>query len=107
MLNDIKTILGISGGEQDELISSLYSMTTQRLITLLGTGVEAVPDDLSYIVTEVTVARFNRIGSEGVSSHSVEGETMTWSQNDFDPYMDDINSWLDSKSKSKGRVKFL
>ena len=28
-----------------------------------------VPDDLKYIVTDVSIMRFNRIGSEGLSSH--------------------------------------
>ena len=57
---------------------------------------------------DVSVIRFNKIGSEGLSSHTVEGESQSWSSNDFAGYMDDIQAYLDSqKEVTKGRVKFL
>ena len=63
---------------------------------------------MEYIILDVSVIRFNRIGSEGLSSHSVEGESLSWSENDFAGYMDDIQSYLDSQQEArKGKVKFL
>ena len=67
-----------------------------------------MPDALNYIVTDVSIMRFNRIGSEGLSSHTVEGESLSFSNNDFEPYIDDIQSYLDSqKENKKGKVRFL
>ena len=67
-----------------------------------------VPDDLKYIVTDVSIMRFNRIGSEGLSSHSVEGESLSFASNDFEPYLDDIQSYLNAqKEATKGKVRFL
>ena len=52
--------------------------------------------------------RFNRIGSEGFSSHSVEGESLSFSDDDFAGYREDIQTYLDSqKEAKKGRVRFL
>ena len=52
--------------------------------------------------------KLNRIGSEGLSSHSVEGESLSWSENDFAGYMDDIRAYLDDQKESKkGKVRFL
>lgn len=105
VLDDIKKLLGDLEG-RDGLLEVIVSLTQHRLETLLGVG--EVPDDLEYIVTEVSVARFNKIGSEGISSHTVEGESMSFSSNDFEPYTDDIEAWrLSNKESRTGRVRFL
>ena len=110
ILDIVKTLLGITDTSQDALISTIVTLTESRLSNLLG-GVDAVPEALGYIVTEVTIRRFNRIGSEGLASHTVEGETMTWPDDDFKPFMDDIQAWLDENqddAKTKrGRVRFI
>jgi hypothetical protein len=52
--------------------------------------------------------RFNRIGSEGYSSHSVEGESVSISDNDFAGFMPEIQAWLDmQKESSRGKVRFI
>lgn len=106
MLTEVKKLLGISDTELDEKLTAIISIVTARLLVLLGAT--EVPDNLSYIVTEVSVARFNRIGSEGASSHSVEGESLSWSEDDFAPYQNEIASYLTNQaSSSKGKVRFL
>ena len=64
---------------------------------------------MDYIITEVSVIRFNHIGSEGMSSQSVDGETMTFSDSDFDGYRDEIQAFLDKESSlaRKGGFRFL
>ena len=108
MLEDIKELLGISESDitMDARLEIILNATKSRLKVLLG-GID-VPDDLNYIVTDVSIMRFNRIGSEGLSSHSVEGESLSFSNNDFEPYMDDIQSYLNAqKEATKGKVRFL
>lgn len=108
MLEDVKELLGIQENDtaMDTKLGIIISATTKRLKVLLG-GLD-VPDDLNYIVTDVSIMRFNRIGSEGLSSHSVEGESLSFSNNDFEPYMDDIQSYLNAqKEATKGKVRFL
>ena len=72
MLEDVKELLGIAEDDKtmDTRLNIIIAATTKRLKVLLG-GLD-VPDDLKYIVTDVSIMRFNRIGSEGLSSHSVE-----------------------------------
>lgn len=87
-------------------ISKRDEATKQRLRFLLG-GLEP-PEEMNYIILDVSIIRFNRIGSEGLSSHSVEGESLSWSENDFAGYMDDIRAYLDDQKESKkGKVRFL
>jgi len=108
MLENLKTLLGIQEGDtsQDKKLNLILDATKRRLKFLLG-GLEP-PEEMSYIILDVSVIRFNKIGSEGLSSHTVEGESQSWSTNDFAGYMDDIQAYLDSqKEVTKGRVKFL
>lgn len=107
MLNDLKIMLGIVNDDSlDEKLNIIISSVTSRLKVLLG-GIE-VPRELNHIILEVSIIRFNRIGSEGLSSHSVEGESLEFSEDDFAQYQDEIKAYLESLNSSKrGKVRFL
>jgi len=91
---------------QDDKLKLIISATTARLRMLLG-GIEP-PESLDYIIREVSIRRFNRIGSEGMASHTVEGESISFSDSDFGGFEDDIQAYLDTQKEStKGRVRFL
>lgn len=108
MLNNIKLLLGLSSTDtdRDELLKLLISHATQRLRRKLD-GIEP-PEDFEYILVDVVVCRFNRIGSEGLSSHSVEGESLTFTDDDFSKYDDDIQDFLNKqKESSVGKVRFI
>lgn len=104
MLSRIETLLGIEGSNQ---VYEIYLMTLDRLQQKLG--VEQIPTELEWIVIEVSVARYNRIGSEGTSSHNVQGESMSWaSADDFAPYEKAIKDWMIAQEDAtEGVVKFL
>ena len=105
ILENVKELLGNPKNIDDKL-NVIIELTQKRLGNLLS--VKEVPEELEYIVVEVSVIRFNRIGSEGVSSHSVEGESMSFNDDDFDSYDKDIRSWLNNqRDLKKGRVRFL
>lgn len=98
ILENVKELLGNPKNIDDKL-NVIIELTQKRLGNLLS--VKEVPEELEYIVVEVSVIRFNRIGSEGVSSHSVEGESMSFNDDDFDSYDKDIRSWLNNQSDLK------
>lgn len=107
MLNDLKIMLGIVNDDSlDDKLNIIIASVTSRLKVLLG-GIE-VPQELNHIILEVSIIRFNRIGSEGLSSHSVEGESLGFSEDDFAQYQDEIKAYLESLNSSKrGKVRFL
>ncbi len=107
MLKKVKILLGIPAEDTslDERLNLIIENTSSRLKLLLG---QDPPEELSYIIVEVSVARFNRIGSEGLSSHSVEGESLTFNDNDFSGYMDEINEHKEQAGGgSFGKLRFL
>ena len=107
MLETLKLLLGYTeDNSRDELLNKLIDLATARLKVLLG-GIEP-PEELEYIIIDVTAARFNRIGSEGLSVHSVEGESLTFTNDDFKGFSADIQAFLDGqKDNSRGKVRFL
>lgn len=72
VIDDVKALLGIE--DEDNKLKVIITLTESRLKALLGQ--KEVPSELEYIVTEVSIARFNRIGSEGLSGHSVDRKSV-------------------------------
>ena len=107
MLETLKMLLGFTDdGSRDELLNKLIEMSTARLKLLLG-GIEP-PEELEHIIIDVSAARFNKIGSEGLSSHSVEGESLTFANDDFDGFSADIQAFLEKQKEStRGKVRFI
>lgn len=110
MLEDLKRMLGLLDQNDEDLDAKLnwiLNTTRSRLKVLLG-GIDP-RDDLDYIIIEVSIVRYNRIGSEGTQSHTVEGESTSFLSSDFDPYMDDIQAYKDMKNIdiSKGGIRWV
>lgn len=107
MLDNLKLLLGIDTTDQDERLTWLIDTVSKRLCILLG-GAKEVPETLEYVVVEVAAVRFNRIGSEGYSSHTVEGESMSFSDDDFAGYANEIQAYINSQDDNKtGKVRFI
>lgn len=108
MLNNLKLLVGIEAADtdRDNLLNLLLANATARLKRLLD-GTEP-PEDMQDIIIEVAVKRFNRIGSEGLESHSVEGESLTFKDDDFSEFSEDIAAFLaKQKDKTRGKLRFL
>ena len=104
----VAQMLGLADTTDETVISVIENcvdVATSRL--LIRIGAEAVPEQLGYIVREVAVRRYNRIGSEGVASHTVEGESMSWNEDDFDPFESDINAYLAANHAGRPKIQFL
>lgn len=110
ILKDTLVLTGISEETDEETkkrVEKIIDIVSRRLKSLLG-GVAEIPPELAYIVTEVSVIRYNRIGSEGLSSHGVTGESMSWQDDDFSSYAADIRAYMDrQETANRGRVRFL
>jgi hypothetical protein len=108
MLSSLKLMLGIAADDlsMDEKLKLLISTATARLSLLLG-GLEP-PDTMDHIIREVAIIRFNKIGSEGLASHTVEGESLQFSDDDFSGFSDEIRAYLETQKESaRGKVRFL
>lgn len=98
-LTSIKMMLGWdpSDGDGDDLLRQIVRLIEAQLKNRLG-GVDEIPDELEYVITNCALARFNQIGSEGTTSHWVGEEKQEWIADIFAPYEKDIQAYLDKKN---------
>ena len=102
VIADILNMLSLSNSNSSLVtrITSIVNGTVQAISLRLG-GIP-VPEMLSYIVRDVAIARYNRIGSEGSTKHDVEGEGITFLKDDFLPYTNDLSSFLKMVNSKRG-----
>ena len=62
IIDDVTALLGFSDEKYNKTLDVIIRLTTNRLKILLD--VKEVPTELEYIVTEVSIVRYNKIGSE-------------------------------------------
>lgn len=108
-LQDVKTLIGIDDNSKDDVLSLIIRNAELQLMGRFHElELTAIPESMEYIVTEVSIIRYNRLGSEGKSQESVEGFSSTYTNNDFMAYESAIESYLNSFSKpQKGVIRFI
>ena len=97
LLNRIKTLLNIEGNEN--LIYEITELTKSKILNYIN-EVE-LPLELEFVLVELTIQRYNRIGSEGIASESVDGKSVSYEDifENYKPYLDD---YISRNGKSKG-----
>lgn len=92
----IKTLVGVAVDEQTEARLQIYIDNAKKAICVfIGKDVTDFPDELSYIVDAITLAKYNKFHNEGMNSISEAGLSMTFNANDLQPYYNDLQAWLD------------
>lgn len=106
-ISKIKRRLGISDETQDELLKDLIDDAQSHFMAI--TGAEEVLPKYNFIVNDVVVLRYNRRGSEGMESESVDGYSVKYETDDFKKYqwILDRDFGEQSSSREKGKVKFI
>lgn len=93
-------------------VDVIYEMVTRRLEAMLKDVqfVDKALVDLEYIIDEVTIVRFNRIGSEGMKSETLKNHRVEFNYDDpFTAYTDIIQQYIDEHTElptSKRVVRF-
>lgn len=105
-IDGVKLLIGLNDDKQDNQLQKIIDVTERRMISLLPKDVKEVPESLEWVVEEVAVKRYNRIGAEGMSSESIDGRSTKFQENDFDEYMSIIEDAYPSVSSTKGSIKF-
>lgn len=123
-LDYVKTLAG--EGHDSEQLLAVYNAIKKRLSTRLSRSfvkqghlandIDKMVSDgletLDYVIDEVTLSRWNVIGSEHMESEDVDGHKIKFISNDiFKQYEDDIQDYVDDQAidDTLGRnvVRFL
>ena len=90
-LKKLKIALQMSDDEYDDLLQLYLDDATDFL--KLRLSVSVLPDEMQAIARGAAVKKFNRFKNEGMASYSQDGESITFSSNDFDEWADEIDQW--------------
>lgn len=100
-LKKLKIALQMSDDEYDDLLRLYLDDATDFL--KLRLSVSVLPDEMQAIARGAAVKKFNRFKNEGMASYSQDGESITFSSNDFDEWADEIDQWKkDQNGINKG-----
>ena len=97
LLNRIKTLLNIEGN--DELILEIVNITEAKILNYIN-AIE-MPVELEFVLIELAIQRFNRIGSEGISSENIDGKSVSY-EDDFTGYRHYLDDYISRNSIQKG-----
>ena len=97
LLNRFKTLLNIEGNE--ELILEIVNITEAKILNYINAN--ELPKELEFILIELSIQRFNRIGSEGIASESVDGKSVSY-DDDFTGYKHYLDDYISRNSIQKG-----
>ena len=99
-LKRLRIILGVDN--QDDLLLEILRITEERILTY--TGLRDIPDDLQWLLVELAAQRFNRIGSEGFSSESVDGNSVSYDtiNDSIGEYKAFLDNYVKENTSKKG-----
>ena len=97
LLNRIKTLLNIEGNEN--LIYEIVNITESKILNYINAS--EMPIELEFVLIELSVQRFNRIGSEGIASESIDGKSVSY-DDDFTGYKHYLDDYISRNSVRNG-----
>lgn len=100
ILTRIKTILNVDESKMI-VISELARIQYEALLARLNQ--EVIGTELEFIVVETTIARYNRLGSEGLSSEGIDVIKQDFQEDLFAPY----TSMIVEYNKKHRKAKFV
>ena len=97
LLNRMKVMLGINDNE--ELLLEILDITKSKILNYINES--ELPLGLEFVLIELAIQRFNRIGSEGIASESIDGKSVSY-DDDFTGYKHYLDDYISRNSIQKG-----
>lgn len=83
------------------LLTELTQIQAELLAEKLG---KDIPENLTFIIVETTIARYRKVGAEGMSTKKIDVISNTYSDDLFEPYEDIIARYSDKTTHKKVRL---
>ena len=83
------------------LLTELTQIQAELLAEKLG---KDIPENLTFIIVETTIARYRKVGAEGMSTKKIDVISNTYSDDLFEPYEDIIARYSDKATHKKVRL---
>lgn len=106
MIDKIKCLLSIEDDKQDDLLNNLIYLCETPILNRIQE--DTVPRQLEPCLINFVIIRYNRLNSEGFSSESVEGGSISFVENYMASIDGEIEVYIALRDKKKKRsIKFI
>lgn len=97
ILDNLKLKLSITDDSQDDLLELLFNDAYNYMMIYFD---GEVPIELQFVMENVTVKRYRRLGAEGISIEKIDVLSTTYeSGDDFTEYLNIMQKFKNNKTK--------
>lgn len=104
MLETLKVFLNITKNDKDALLNQILQFCEAPVLSYIGEQV--LPVSLHWVVVEMAIIRYNRLNSEGITSESVDGGSVSYVENAFNLYKSELDTYISNRNKNKRGATF-
>lgn len=95
ILNRIRLMINVEGRE--ELLQEIIRLVAMPV--LLYIKQEAIPTELEWIVVELAIKRYNRIGAEGFTEEKSDNIQNRYEENMINEYISFLDRWIENNTE--------
>ena len=110
ILDSVKLRIGLADTVQDDLLNDLIEDATARVLTYInrdGIVNQTVPDSVAWVIKDIVVKMYNRIGDEGKQSGTEGNVSNTWESIDLSQYADALDVYRESSQSRRSGMRFI
>ncbi|WP_338230741.1 phage head-tail connector protein [Lactiplantibacillus paraxiangfangensis] len=110
VLKSCKLRIGIDDDTQDNLLNDLIKDATDRVLAYVnqdGKVASELPTAVIWVIKDVTVKMFNRIGDEGKTASGEGNVSNTWADIDLSQYADALDPYRKSSMRRRPGMWFI
>jgi len=110
ILDSVKLRIGLADTMQDNLLNDLIDDATARVLTYInqdGIANQTVPDSVTWVIKDIVVKMYNRIGDEGKQSGTEGNVSNTWEAIDLSKYADALDVYRESSQSRRPGMRFV
>ena len=110
ILDSVKLRTGLTDTMQDGLLNELIDDATARVLTYInqdGIVNQTVPDAVTWVIKDIVVKMYNRVGDEGKQSGTEGNVSNTWESIDLSQYADALDVYRESSQSRRPGMRFV
>ncbi|MDN2452527.1 phage head-tail connector protein [Lactobacillus sp. UCMA15818] len=111
VLSSIKLRVGISDTVQDGLLNDLITDAQDRIVSYINqdgnAGLVALPSGTDWIVKDIVIKMYNRIGDEGKTSSGESDISNSWESIDLSEYANSLDQYRKSSLRRRSGMRFV
>lgn len=95
ILNRIRLMINVEGRE--ELLQEIIRLVAMPV--LLYIKQEAIPTELEWVVVELAIKRYNRIGAEGFTEEKSDNIQNRYEESMINEYISFLDRWIENNTE--------